>query len=59
MDTIGNIITTIAENPNTFGVAVFVVVFLPLLFYVIRWAEKTTNENRRYRDWETDRKSVV
>lgn len=40
-------IKLIAENPNVFGIILFVIVFIPVLRYIINWAEKTTAENRK------------
>lgn len=36
----------VADNPNLFGILAFMIVFIPVLRYIINWAEKTTAENR-------------
>lgn len=38
------LISIVSANPGMAGFILFVIVFLPLLAYVIRWAEKSTND---------------
>lgn len=41
------VISIVSTNPSIAGFALFIIVFLPLLAYVIRWAERSTDNLKK------------